>query len=258
MIVAGVDVGSTGAKAVVLDAATGGILGLAEAPTGFSPPKAGEAVLAAALEKAGFARGDVASVVGTGYGRVSLPFAARRVTEITCHARGARHLTPEARCVLDIGGQDSKLIALHADGSVKDFVMNDKCAAGTGRFIQNMAAVLGLDLDEFGAAAARGQPVSLSSMCAVFAETEIIGLTAQGARVDDLAAGILASVARRLRTLTGRVPLVPVLVFTGGLARNPDMTALIAQGLGVELHAPPEAPFAGALGAALIAAETAT
>lgn len=256
VIVAGVDVGSTGAKAVVLDAASGTLLGRAEAPTGYSPPKAGEAVLDEALREAGAARADLSSVVGTGYGRVGLPFADRRVTEITCHARGARHLVPQARSVLDIGGQDSKLIALNADGSVRDFVMNDKCAAGTGRFIQNMAAALGLALEDFGAAAQSAEPLALSSMCAVFAETEIIGLTAQGAGVAALAAGIMDSIARRLRTLSGRVPLVPACVFTGGLARSPEMAALLGRGLGVELRTPPDALFAGAIGAALIAADT--
>jgi len=255
VIVAGVDVGSTGAKAVVLHAADGGILGRAEAPTGYSPPRAGEAVLDAALAQAGAARGDLAAVVGTGYGRVALPFADRRVTEITCHARGARHLVPEARSVLDIGGQDSKLIALNPDGSVRDFVMNDKCAAGTGRFIQNMAAALGLAMEDFGTAARSAEPLALSSMCAVFAETEIIGLTAQGAAVEALASGIMDSIARRLKTLSGRVPLVPVCVFTGGLARSSEMAGLLARGLGVELRTPPDALYAGAIGAALIAAD---
>lgn len=248
--------GSTGAKAAVLAVAGREILAVAEAPTGWSPRDAGQAVLDKALELAGVDRQQLAACVGTGYGRVSLPFVDRRVTEITCHARGARFLVPGARSVLDIGGQDSKLVALDDAGAVKDFVMNDKCAAGTGRFIQNMAAILDTPVQDFGALAATGSPAPLSSMCAVFAETEMIGLMAQGVGKADLAAGILASIARRLKTLTGRIPLAAPCAFTGGLARSPALVALLAAGLGVDLVAPQLAQHAGAIGAALIAADS--
>ena len=255
-ITAGIDVGSTGAKAAILAYGEDGalrVVGVAEQPTGWAPAAAGEAVLSAALAQAAIGRQAVASIVGTGYGRVSLPFADRRVTEITCHARGAAWLVPGCRTVLDLGGQDSKLISLNADGSVRDFVMNDKCAAGTGRFIQNMCAAMGIAIEDFGPLAASGTVVTLSSMCAVFAETEVIGLTAQGSKPADLAAGIVASIARRLKSLTGRIPLAAPVAFTGGLARSPELAALMAAGLETDLTVPPLAPYAGAIGAALIA-----
>lgn len=139
----------------------------------------------------------VSRIVGTGYGRISLPFADKVVTEITCHARGAVHLFPGTGVVLDIGGQDSKVISTAPDGSVQDFLMNDKCAAGTGRFLQVLSDILGMELAELGEAAGRGKPAAISSMCAVFAETEIIGLLARGTPPADIAAGVFRSIARR-------------------------------------------------------------
>ena len=178
MPVAGVDVGSVAAKAVIFDPQSRSLLGKAVLPTGWNAREAGEKALAAACADAG---GIAASrIVGTGYGRISLPFADKVVTEITCHARGAVHLFPGTGVVLDIGGQDSKVISTAPDGSVQDFLMNDKCAAGTGRFLQVLSGILGMELAELGEAAGRGKPAAISSMCAVFAETEIIGLLARG------------------------------------------------------------------------------
>lgn len=254
---AGLDIGSTGTKAVLLHTQTLEVLAVAEEPTGWEPAAAARRVLGIALNQLGATPQDVASTVATGYGRASVP-ADKRVTEITCHAQGALHLVPGASTVLDIGGQDSKLIALGEDGSVRDFLMNDKCAAGTGRFVANMAIALGIPLDDFGSLAAQGSPAPLSSMCAVFAESEIIGLTAKGAAREDLAAGIVASIAKRLKALAGRIPFVPVVAFTGGLARNAELAACFQHALGVELVAPPFAPYAGAIGAALIAADNST
>ena len=180
MPVAGVDVGSVAAKAVIFDPQSRSLLGKAVLPTGWNAREAGEKALAAACADAG---GIAASrIVGTGYGRISLPFADKVVTEITCHARGAVHLFPGTGVVLDIGGQDSKVISTAPDGSVQDFLMNDKCAAGTGRFLQVLSGILGMELAELGEAAGRGKPAAISSMCAVFAETEIIGLLARGYR----------------------------------------------------------------------------
>lgn len=177
MPVAGVDVGSVAAKAVIFDPQSRSLLGKAVLPTGWNAREAGEKALAAACADAG---GIAASrIVGTGYGRISLPFADKVVTEITCHARGAVHLFPGTGVVLDIGGQDSKVISTAPDGSVQDFLMNDKCAAGTGRFLQVLSGILGMELAELGEAAGRGKPAAISSMCAVFAETEIIGLLAR-------------------------------------------------------------------------------
>ena len=257
MLVAGLDVGSAAAKSVVYDAAQRVVLGVGVLPTGWNPREAGEGALCAALDASGAVRDDLCLVVGTGYGRISLPSIDRKVTEITCHARGAAHLFPGASTVLDVGGQDSKLIAIEQGGAVRDFVMNDKCAAGTGRFLQVMTGVLGMTLDELGDAALRGEGVRLNSMCAVFAETEVIGLLAQGVPPEDIAAGVVRSVASRLKALTGRIPLAAPCVFTGGLATNPAFARLFSEVLDVVMVVPDLPQAAGALGAALIAADTA-
>ena len=253
MAVAGVDVGSVAAKAVIWDARAGRMLGRAVLPTGWNAREAGESVLQAACEQAGLSRSSLTRVVGTGYGRISLPFADRVVTEISCHARGACRLFPATGVVLDIGGQDSKVIAVE-EGAVQDFVMNDKCAAGTGRFLQVLSGILDMDLPALGRAAERGRPVPISSMCAVFAETEIIGLLAQGTAPEDIAAGVFLSIARRMRGLAARIPLRGECTFTGGLAISPAFSRLLAEELGVAVNVPPDPQIVGALGAALVAA----
>lgn len=253
MLVAGVDVGSMAAKAVVFDAARGQILGTALLPTGWNPREAGEEALGKACAMASLAPDDIISVVGTGYGRISLPFVHKVITEITCHARGASHLFPRTGVVLDIGGQDSKVIAVESDGAVSDFVMNDKCAAGTGRFLQVLSGILGLDLEALGRAAGRGRPVDISSMCAVFAETEIIGLLARGTPPQDVAAGVFVSIARRMRGLAGRIPMRGECTFTGGLAASPAFARLLSAELGVPVNVPDNPQLTGALGAALLA-----
>ncbi|WP_279138702.1 acyl-CoA dehydratase activase [Bilophila wadsworthia] len=252
MPVAGVDVGSVAAKAVIFDPQSRSLLGKAVLPTGWNAREAGEKALAAVCADAG---GIAASrIVGTGYGRISLPFADKVVTEITCHARGAVHLFPGTGVVLDIGGQDSKVISTAPDGSVQDFLMNDKCAAGTGRFLQVLSGILGMELAELGEAAGRGKPAAISSMCAVFAETEIIGLLAQGTPPADIAAGVFRSIARRMRGLAARIPLRGECTFTGGLATSPSFSRLLSEELGVPVNVPQYPQFVGAIGAALIAA----
>ena len=252
MPVAGVDVGSVAAKAVIFDPQSRSLLGKAVLPTSWNAREAGEKALAAACADAG---GIAASrIVGTGYGRISLPFADKVVTEITCHARGAVHLFPGTGVVLDIGGQDSKVISTAPDGSVQDFLMNDKCAAGTGRFLQVLSGILGMELAELGEAAGRGKPAAISSMCAVFAETEIIGLLARGTPPADIAAGVFRSIARRMRGLAARIPLRGECTFTGGLATSPSFSRLLSEELGVPVNVPEYPQLVGAIGAALIAA----
>lgn len=252
MPVAGVDVGSVAAKAVIIDSCSHALLGSAVLPSGWNAREAGEKALAAACANAG---GLIPTrVVGTGYGRISLPFADKTVTEITCHARGAVYLFPRTGMVLDIGGQDSKVIGTEPDGSVQDFIMNDKCAAGTGRFLQVLSGILGMDLAELGTAAGQGKAVSISSMCAVFAETEIIGLLAQGVQPADIAAGVFRSIARRMRGLAARIPLRGECTFTGGLAISPAFSALLSEELDVPVNVPAQPQLTGALGAAIIAA----
>lgn len=253
MPVAGIDIGSVAAKAVIYEPKNG-CLGWAILPTGWNPREAGEAVLAQACINAGVMRTDINYIAGTGYGRISLPFAHKTLTEITCHARGAAYLFPNTEVVVDIGGQDSKVIRINSQGTVLDFVMNDKCAAGTGRFLQVLAGILDMPLEELSLAAARGKPASISSMCAVFAETEIVGLLARGISPDDIAAGVYLSIVRRVKTLASRIPPQGSWTFTGGLATSSSFAQMLAIELEQEVHIPEQPQIVGALGAALTAA----
>ena len=284
MYVAGIDVGSVAAKAVVLELLPNGgsqIAGRAVLPTGWNTAEAGEFALNNACEAAAMARNDLRHVTATGYGRIALPFADKTVTEISCHARGAAHLFPRAGLVLDIGGQDSKVISLDIPreveagnmdaaggaaslgalksaskpGAVRDFLMNDKCAAGTGRFLQVLSGILNMPLDELGKAAATGKPVAISSMCAVFAETEIVGLLARSTPPQDIAAGVFRAIARRMRALARRIPMQGECVFTGGLATSPAFAAILSDELGLTVQVPHDPQTVGALGAALIGAD---
>jgi (R)-2-hydroxyacyl-CoA dehydratese activating ATPase len=252
MLSAGIDIGSTATKAVIFD---GKILGQAQVPTGWDPKEAGLLAFREALELASVKEGRVGVIVGTGYGRISLPIFTSRVTEITCHARGAHYLNPGTRTVIAIGGQDCKVISLNPDGSVADFIMNDKCAAGTGRFLQVMAGILDVSLDELSAVAAGAEPVPLSSMCTVFAESEVIGLLARGSGKGSVAAGVIDTISRRIHGLAGRLPLLETVTFTGGIAQNSYICENIGSILGVRLHVPADPQFVGALGAALIGCE---
>jgi len=225
-------------------------------PSGWDPKQAGRDAYAALLEKGQLLEQQVQTVVATGYGRITLPFADHRVTEVTCHARGANHMVAGSRLVIDIGGQDSKVIALDGGGNVSDFIMNDKCAAGTGRFLQVMAGVLDLTLDELGELALISQPATISSMCTVFAESEVIGLLARGAEKGAVAAGVIDSIAKRLPTLVGRMPSSEYITFTGGLAGNAAICQRLEQSLNIPLRIPQFPQLAGAIGAALIGNDT--
>ncbi len=252
---AGIDIGSLSTDVVILDRA-GVSAGSAVVATGASTRKACAEALGRALAQAGGTESDVAFAVATGYGRESVASAGLRVTEITCHARGARHLFPEARTVLDIGGQDSKVIRLSPDGKVIDFAMNDKCAAGTGRFLEVMARALEMDLEEMGPRSLLSKKaLAVSSMCTVFAESEVISLIASGAAPEDIARGIHAAVADRIAALAERVGMGPPAVMTGGVAKNPGARKALEDRFGLSLLVPAEPQTAGALGAALIARE---
>jgi predicted CoA-substrate-specific enzyme activase len=256
VVAIGVDVGSLTAKAVVVDADTQEVLASAMIDTGWTPKESGEAVFERALADAGGERTDVGRIIGTGYGRVSLPFVDDTVTEITCHARGTHHLMPEARGVIDIGGQDVKVMRLDESGRVVDFAMNDRCAAGTGRFFEVMAHALGVPLSDFVAMANAAQrAATISSMCTVFAESEVIGLVANGVPKDEIVAGIHKAVASRVAALAERVRLDGRVAFVGGVALNEAMRNALAKALGREIEVPDQPQLVGALGAALIAAE---
>ncbi|MBJ6750351.1 acyl-CoA dehydratase activase [Geomonas anaerohicana] len=252
MVAAGIDIGSTGTKAVIFD---GEIRASVVVPTGWDPKAAGLEAYRQALECAGIEADEVQSIVGTGYGRVSLPIFDRKVTEITCHARGAHFLYPETRSVIDIGGQDSKVISVDAQGRVAEFAMNDKCAAGTGRFLQVMAGVLDVSLEQLGQLAVGATPVPISSMCAVFAESEVIGLLARGTDKGSIAAGIFHSIAGRIQGLAGKVSLSHRVTFSGGVALNRELCRAIGTSLGVDMCVPQAPQMVGALGAAILGYE---
>jgi len=257
VVYAGIDVGSLSAEAVLLR--NGTILAYSILPTGANSRGAAERALDEALEKAGIRQDDIAATVATGYGRINVPFAARQVTEISCHARGVTHLFPDARTVIDIGGQDSKAIRVAPGGKVLDFAMNDKCAAGTGRFLEVMARALEVELAELGNLALEARKAAaISSMCTVFAESEVVSLIAQGVPRDEIARGLCNAVAERIANLVHRVGLEPQVVMTGGVAKNAGVVRAIEEKLGERLVIPPEPQITGALGAALLAEETAT
>lgn len=253
MLTVGIDIGSMTTKAVAF--ADGKIQGATVLPTGWQPKTVGEEVFREVQKQAGCTPASVQYVVGTGYGRACLPFAHESVTEITCHARGASHMIPGTELVIDIGGQDSKVIRVGRRGRVADFVMNDKCAAGTGRFLEVMAAALGLNVDEMGRWATGAEPASISSMCTVFAESEVISLVAAGAEKASIIAGLHYAVAERIAALAAGFMPVECIAFTGGVAKNAGIKRALEQILGCPLLLPDGPQIIGALGAALIGQE---
>lgn len=250
MISIGIDIGSVAAKAAAFNGEE--IIARTLAPTGWSPQEVGRKLLDEIFEQTGFTHAQVKSIIGTGYGRVSLPFIDRAVTEITCHGRGAFYLDPQVRTVIDIGGQDSKVIKLNDQGQVMDFLMNDKCAAGTGRFLQVMANTLAVDVGDLSDLAAQGQPANISSMCTVFAESEVVSLVAAGSPKEDIAAGLLHSVCNKTYALISRIGVEDKVFFSGGVSRNSLMGQLLSEKLDVEVLSSHDSPFLGAIGAAIL------
>lgn len=251
--VAGVDVGSTLTKVVVYD---GALLATTIGRTEADYVAAAARLLGEALERAGRGPERLGYVVATGYGRRRVPFADREITEITCHARGVRELFPAARTIIDIGGQDAKGIKLGPAGRVVNFAMNDKCAAGTGRFLEVMAAALGLSLEELGARGLdAGAGVSISSVCTVFAQQEVGERLAEGVPLVEVLAGLHAALASRIDRMVRRLRVEPEVVLTGGGARNPTLVRALQERLGVGVLIPGDPLVTGALGAALLARE---
>ena len=245
----GIDIGSTAAKAAVLD--NNELVYTVVMPTGFNGVDAANR-LADDLRAHGFDPQDV-PVVATGYGRVSVPFASKTVTEITCHGRGANYLFSQDGLVIDVGGQDTKAIYLQ-DGKVKKFIMNDKCAAGTGKFLEVIADRMGVSQQELADLAAQGQPTPISSMCTVFAESEVISLVGRGEPRENIANGVIESVVGRVASLTSAMPGEQVFL-TGGLCENDYVVSRLAHHLGRPVQTLPSARFAGAIGAALCATD---
>jgi len=251
--VAGVDVGSTLTKVVVRN---GAVLASAADRTQVDYVGAAARLLADAVQRAGRPPEEIGYVVATGYGRRRLPFADREITEITCHARGVRELFPRARTIVDIGGQDAKGIKLGPGGKVINFAMNDKCAAGTGRFLEIMAASLGLRVEELGATSLRARaPVSISSVCTVFAEQELTQRLAEGVPLENVLAGLHAALASRVHRMVRGLRVEREVILTGGCARNPGLVRAFEALLEMPVLTPTDPLLTGALGAALLAAE---
>jgi len=254
MISAGIDAGSRAIKIVLLDGDGATPIARDVTDQGVQQDRLASDLFARLLREHGVKRSDVGRIVATGYGRNSVTIADTTVTEITCHAVGVRRLAAEAMTVIDIGGQDSKLIRLDGNGKVRDFAMNDRCAAGTGRFLEIVAARLDIPLESLGAIAAQSRhPAAISSMCVVFAETEIIGLLASGRAVEDIVAGVQNAIASRLVSMVGG-NVEPPVVFTGGVALIPGMAEALRSVLRQEVTVCPEPQMTGALGAAILAA----
>ena len=252
MLATGIDVGSTSGEVVILDGDK--ILAYSIVDTGYNSRRAADLALEQALGNAGIAREQFGAMIATGYGRVAIDYATKQVTEISCYARGIHFLYPQVRTVIDIGGQDSKVIAVSPKGKPSDFQMNDKCAAGTGRFLEVMARALQLELTELGAISARSKKqMVISSMCTVFAESEVITLVAEGAAREDIVAGLHRAIAKRVGAMVKRVGVVPPIAFAGGVAKNAGVRRALEQELGESLIIPDEPQIIGALGAALIA-----
>jgi predicted CoA-substrate-specific enzyme activase len=255
--VVGIDIGSRSGKGVLL---SGNELHTATVPTGFKTRQSVEAVLAKLLEDSDISIDDVTYLVGTGIGRISIEFGStphQTLTETTCLAMGAHALNPRARTIIDIGSQDAKVIKIDArTGTVQEFVLNDSCAAGTGRILEKTAHLLDLDLRDLGdAALLADQPTAVSNNCVIFSESEVLALLARGERRENIAAGIHHAVAVRMSTLLDRIGLEPEVVFTGGVANNSGMRKALSDQLNIVISATPlDSSFAGALGAAIYAA----
>jgi predicted CoA-substrate-specific enzyme activase len=251
MFVAGIDIGSLTAKAVILDD-EGRVVGQALTPTGAFSQKAGETAFEMALTMAGIGASDISYVLATGYGRKNIPFANAEMTEISCHARGAYMLFPEARTI--IGGQDSKAIALNESGTPVNFIMNDKCAAGCGRFLEVMARALETEVEKMGGLSLLSKKnIQISSMCTVFAESEVVSAVANKCDRSDIINGIHQSIAKRISIMVDHVGLVEKVVMSGGVAKNIGVVRALESQLGITLLVPKEPQLVGALGAALIA-----
>jgi len=249
MIRVGIDAGAATTKVVVTRDGT--VLGWKVVPSGFDFTEAARRSYQELMEDHGLSAADVGSICATGYGRNAIAFADRAVSEITAHARGVHLLFPRAAGIIDIGGQDSKVIAV-AEGRVVDFLMNDKCAAGTGKFLEHSARALEVTVEELGhLALASTEPARISSMCTVFAESEVISLRAKGRAKQDIAAGLVGSIAERVAVMAKRVGLNHDVAFVGGVAKNQGMRAALEREMGFPLFVPQEPQITGALGAAM-------
>jgi len=252
MLTVGIDVGSISAKAAAIE--NGRLLAGKVILTGYNAKNAGKKVFDTLLAEQGVKLASVDKIVATGYGRNSVDFADKAITEITCHAAGAHFQDPAVRSVIDIGGQDSKAISMDSKGKVNDFAMNDKCAAGTGRFLEVMARALEVDLDAFGEMSLKADaPAAISSLCTVFAESEVISLIARGEKRENIIAGIHESIGSRVLAMAKRVGVTEPVMMTGGVAKNIGVVKALENRAGISIIVSPNAQINGAIGAALLA-----
>ncbi len=250
---AGVDVGSTQTKAVVIDEKRR-IVGRSLIDTGANVIMAAEKAYFKALEDSRIREEEVEYIIGTGYGRYKVTFGNTQVTEISCHARGAAQMFPGTRTVLDMGGQDTKAIRVGHNGEIIDFCMNDKCAAGTGRFLGAAATALDIPLPDLGPTAMKAErPVRISTTCTVFAESEVLSWLGKGKKIEDILMGVHQSIAKRSIGLLRRVGIEDQVTFTGGVAKNNGMIFALEDNLAIHLNVSEDSHYMGALGAALFA-----
>ena len=250
---AGVDVGSTQTKAIIIDEARN-ITARALIDTGSNVVRAAENAYLQALQESRLQEQEIEYVVGTGYGRYRVTFGNTQVTEISCHGRGAVHMFPNTQTVLDMGGQDTKAIRVSANGEILDFCMNDKCAAGTGRFLGAASAALDIPIDNLGPTALKSdKPVKISITCTVFAESEVLSWLGKGKKIEDILLGVHQSIASRSIGLLRRVGIEEELTFTGGVARNIGMVQVLNDTLGFKVNVNEDSHYVGAIGAALFA-----
>jgi len=254
MLCAGIDIGSTITKVVVKNETQ--IRSMVIQPTGAEHRRLAHKVMNKAMVEAAADFDRIDYIVATGYGRINVPFADRQVTEITCHMRGVNFLFPKARTIIDIGGQDLKGIKI-VDGKLRDFVMNDKCAAGTGRFLEVIAEVLGVALEDIGDLSLKSKnPSDISNLCTVFAEQEALLRLSEGTPIEDILAGIHRANATRIKAMVSKLKIEKDVVITGGGAKNIGLVKALEEKIGFPLVVPPEPLITGALGAAIIAAES--
>ena len=254
MYFAGVDIGSTMTKVVLMDK-SGNLLSAIKGPTGPEHRQLANEVMRQALEQASLQINDISYIVATGYGRLNVPFADRQITELSCHARGVSSLFPNVRTAIDIGGQDAKCMKI-ANGRLTNFVMNDKCAAGTGRFLEVTAATLGIRLEDMGDISLNAtKKIQISNLCTIFAQQEVVALLSHGEKPENILAGLHDALASRVAALARRLGIEPDLVLTGGVAKNTGMVRAMKESLGCEILVPEEPLLTGALGAAILAKE---
>jgi predicted CoA-substrate-specific enzyme activase len=251
---AGIDIGSTMTKVVLTDT-TDRVLSAIKGPTGPEHRRLANEVMIMALEQADLRLDDISYIIATGYGRVNVPFADDQITELSCHARGVYSLFPNVRTAIDIGGQDAKCMKIEK-GKLIDFVMNDKCAAGTGRFLEVTAATLGIKLEDMGDISLKStRKIQVSNLCTIFAQQEVVALLSRGEKLEDIVAGLHDALASRVAALVRRLRVEPDVVLTGGVAKNTGMVKAMKENLGCELLVPEEPLLTGAMGAAILARE---